>query len=144
MWAIIFFLFISITFGKDVCLKLSNDSGEDSYITQRIYYLLKTTLLEAGYRLSCSEKAQNIYVSISYTERPISLSQKQRVSTYILNLSLRVNDREFYSSIPYSVNPSLGELPRRRAAEELFGRIKLNILEYFIELKKHAGNTEGD
>lgn len=131
-------LFISLTFGKEICLDL-RDRGEDPYVAERLYYHLRNLFLEAGLTLSCSDKSQKMYAEVSYSETPISISPKQRVSNYIFYLKVRLNDREFISSAPYSVNSSYGEIPRRKAVDEAFGRMKLSVLEYALELKKHAG-----
>ena len=139
MWLLIFVIFISVTFGGEICLKL-HSSNEDPYVSHRIYHHLKNLFLETGFNLSCRDKAQKVNVEISYSETPISVSSRQRVSSYILHLRVRLNDKEFSGSVPYSVNASYGEIPRRKAIEEAFGRIKLNILEYLLELKKHAGD----
>ena len=139
MWLLSFFLFISVTFGEVVCLEFSN-RGEDPYIAHRLYHYMKNLFLEAGFKFSCSEEAKKMKVEISYSETPISVSSRQRVSSYILHMQIKLDEKTFNSSVPYSVNASYGEIPRRRAVEEAFGRIKLNILEYLLELKKHAGD----
>ena len=123
-----FLIFISFTFGGEVCLKFNN-LGVDPYIAHRMYHHIKNLFLEAGFRLSCSGNTERMSVEISYSETPISVSSRQRVSSYILSLRVRLNEKTFSSSVPYSVNASYGEIPRRRAIEEAFGRIKLNILD---------------
>jgi len=132
-------LFISITFGGEICLDLK-DLGEDPYVAQRLYYHLRNLFLEAGFTLSCSDKAQKMYAEFSYSETPISISPKQRVSSYIFYLKVRLNDREFTSSAPYFVNSSYGEIPKRKAVDEAFGKMKLSVLEYALELKKHESS----
>ena len=140
MRLLILLLLISVTFGEEICLKMAKSADEDSYVAHRVYHKLKNLFLEAGFKLACTENAKRIYIAVSYSETPISLSSRQRVSSYILYLRVHLNDRKFTGSIPYSVNASYGEIPRRRAIEEAFDRIKLNILEYLLELKKHAGD----
>jgi len=132
-------LFISLTFGGEICLDLK-DRGEDPYVAQRLYHHLRNLFLEAGFTLSCSDKSKKMYAEVSYSETPISISPKQRVSSYIFYLKVRLNDREFMSSAPYSVNSSYGEIPRRKAVDEAFGKMKLSILEYALELKKHESS----
>ena len=134
-----FLLLISITFGGEICLKL-HSSGEDPYIAHRAYHHIKNLFLESGFTLSCERNAKKVNVDVSYTDVPISVSSRQRVSSYNLFLKVLINDREFVSSVPYFVNASLGEIQRRKAVDEAFSRIKLNILEYLLELKKHAGD----
>ena len=138
MWLLIWFFLITVTFGEEICLKF-HDSGEDPYVAHRIYHHIKNLFLEAGFKFSCSKNTNKVNVEVSYSETPISVSSRQRVSSYILHLHIKLNEKSFSSSVPYSVNASYGEIPRRKAIEEAFGRIKLNLLEYLLELKKHAG-----
>ncbi len=139
MWLLIWFFLISVAFGGEICLKF-HGSGEDPYVAHRVYHHIKNLFLETGFKFSCYKTTDKVSVEVSYSETPISVSSRQRVSSYILHLHIKLNEKSFSSSVPYSVNASYGEIPRRKAIEEAFGRIKLNILEYLLELKKHAGD----
>ncbi len=143
MWVLILLLLISDAFGKEICLNLTKSTAEDPYVTHRVYNQLKNLFLETGFKLSCTENAEKVNVTVSYSEIPISISSRQRVSSYMFYLKIHLNDKVFSSSVPYSVNASYGEIPRKKAVEESFGRIKLNLLEYLLELRKYA-DDRGD
>lgn len=139
MWLLSFLLLISIVYSQDVCLNLK-ESGEDPYITNRLYHHIKNLFLEAGFHISCVHSAEKVNLGISYNEAPISVSARQRVSSYILHLKIRLNGKEFRGSVPYSVKASYGEISRRNAVEEVFSRMKLDLLEYILELKRNASS----
>ncbi|GAB6066339.1 hypothetical protein JCM9492_14320 [Aquifex pyrophilus] len=136
---LVFFL-LSFLFAKELCLDFNIDT-EDSYVNKRIAQYVERFALESGFELSCSEKSLNLSVSASFSERSVAISPKQRVSTYLFSLSIRIGSESFSTSVPYSLpSGALGELPRRKALEEAIQRLKLPIIKYFTEL--YAGKRE--
>ncbi|HID66521.1 MAG TPA: hypothetical protein EYP32_07000 [Aquificaceae bacterium] len=130
----IFFLF-SLAFSKEMCLDFSEIDLEDPYVKKAVIQKLEQYAIESGFILKCSESSKRIKVFVSYSEKAISISARQRVSTYIFSLNIQIGDESFSSSVPYSLpSGALAELPRRKALEEMMGRLKLPIIKYFSEI----------
>ncbi|NPA33100.1 MAG: hypothetical protein GXO04_05690 [Aquificae bacterium] len=127
-------LLSSFVFALEVCLDFSSKT-EDPFVNKLIVSKIESFALESGLKLSCSEGSLKIPVSFSFSERPLSISSRQRVSSYILSLSLNIGSENFSASVPYSLpSGAFAELPRRKAVDELLSRLKLPILKYFSEI----------
>ncbi|AAC06573.1 hypothetical protein [Aquifex aeolicus] len=119
-------------FAKEVCLDFSEIDTDDPYVKQAIIRKVEEYVLEAGFKVKCTENTLRIKVRANYREVPSTISARQRVSSYTLYLSVSLGEESFSASVPYSLpSGSLAELPRRKALEEAFSRIKLHIIKYF-------------
>ena len=132
--------FISLAFSQEVCLKV-NVYSDDPYLKQRAISRIKQIALESGFKLRCSENSKIVKAYIKISETPLSLSPRQRVSSYNLNLFIKLNGEKISTSVPYSLPyGGIAELPRRKAIEEAFERIRLRILDFFLKFKRRKEN----
>lgn len=105
---------------------------DDPYVKQIVIRKIEEYALEAGFKIRCKRNTPRIKVKANLREVPTTISAKQRVSSYTLYLSISLGEESFSASVPYSLPyGSLAELPRRKALEEAFSRIKLHIIKYF-------------
>ncbi|RMH08688.1 MAG: hypothetical protein D6699_00630, partial [Aquificota bacterium] len=107
---------------------------------------LEKALLESGHKLSCSQGSVALFPKVeSLKETPIAYSPQQRVSAYSLEMTVRVKagtqDMTFSAVVPYSQpTGGVGDLPRRRAIEDAFGIIYLDMVENFKRRFGHVHN----
>ncbi|RUM29436.1 MAG: hypothetical protein DSY42_06560 [Aquifex sp.] len=138
---IVIFFLLSFSFSKEICLDFSEVDLEDPYVKKAVIQKLEQYAMESGFTLTCTESSKRIKVFVNYSEKAISISARQRVSTYIFSLNIRIGSESFSSSVPYSLpSGALAELPRRKALEEIMKRLKLPIIKYFSEI--YLGKTK--
>jgi len=125
-------LFPLILFAKEVCLDFSDMELEDPYVKQAVIKKVEEYALEAGLKIKCSVGIPRIKVTADFKEIPSTISAKQRVSSYTLHLRINLGEESFSASVPYSLpSGALAELPKRKALEEAFTRIKLHLIKFF-------------
>ncbi|NPB06927.1 MAG: hypothetical protein GXO03_04900 [Aquificae bacterium] len=131
-------------FAQELCLTVKG-SFPDPYARLVVTKKLRETALEAGYALGCGPNARKLELRAEVNERPLVVSGLQRVSTYLLKLTVKTPQESFSASVPYRLAyGGEAELPRRRALEEAFRRLKLRLLDYLFKLKKHEGSPKAD
>jgi len=135
-------LLFGFAFGLEVCPRW-NIRLPDPYGAQLVKEKITEYLLESGLELSCKEGSKALGIEVSSKERGLSISPRQRVSTYLLTLKVKVGGESFSASVPYSQSSGgLGELPRREALAEALQRLKLQLIDYFFRIQKDEGRRE--
>ena len=141
MLPIVLFLIAFLTaYGKEVCPKVENDT-EEPYLSYALLRTLEKALLELGYSPVCREGREIVFLKvINFEEKPIAITPEQRVSSYLLtvSLSLKVKDEEekITSSVPYRLPyGGLGDIPRREAVDDLVDKIYTIILKSLRRLE---------
>ncbi len=136
MAVFLIFLLLSVSFARDYCLQAVENPYGEPYIDYAFRRAVERAVLEAGGRLSCKEGSKRVRLKVeSLKETPIAFTPQQRVSSYNLELKLSLQVEEekkgFSVALPYSQpTGGLGDLPRRKAVDDAFGIIYLQILEF--------------
>ncbi len=125
----------SLVLSGDFCIRgVENDTNEP-YLSYALLRTVEKAILESGGRLNCRGKAEEVSVRVvRFEEKPISYTPRQRVNSYNLYLTfeVRVGERKFSLSgvVPYSLpSGGLGDIPRRKAIDDLLDKIYWNILQ---------------
>ncbi|HIP42429.1 MAG TPA: hypothetical protein EYG91_00615 [Aquifex aeolicus] len=136
MWLlIVIFFLLGFSFSKEICFDFSGINSEDPYVRKAVIQKLEQYAMESGFTLACTESSKRIEVFANYSEKAVSISARQRISIYIFSLNIRIGNKSFSSSVPYSLpSGALAELPRRKALEEVIERLKLPIIKYLSEI----------
>ncbi len=135
MWLTIAILVPAIAFANAFCVKVERDPYRDPYLGLAVLKTIERAVIESGLAVSCDDSAKDLNVRIvSFREVPIAFTPDQRVSVYNLSLTLKVTagSRQFTvsGSVPYSLpTGGLGDIPRRKAIDDLLDKLYLNILE---------------
>ncbi|RLJ71160.1 hypothetical protein BCF55_1458 [Hydrogenivirga caldilitoris] len=128
-------LYFSLVFSEPFCIKGVENDTREPYLNYALLKTVEKAVLEIGGELRCEGDAKGILIRIkNFKETPIAYTPQQRVSSYNLNLSFEVvvGDRSFSLSgvVPYSlVSGGLGDIPRRRAIDDLLDKIYLDLLQ---------------
>jgi hypothetical protein len=134
MWFIGALLLISLAYAETFCIEVENETNEP-YLSYAVMKFVEKAVLESGATLSCKEDHKNLRVRIvRFKETPIAYTPEQRVSSYNLSLSLKLEleGREFTlsGSVPYTLpTGGLGDIPRRKAIDDLLDKIYWNLLQ---------------
>ncbi len=135
MWLIIV-LFISLSWANEFCIEKIENETNEPYLSYALQKAVERALIENGHKLSC-ERGKKVYLRVkNFREIPIAYTPQQRVSSYNLtvNVEIEVDGEKITigSTVPYSLLPtSYGDIPRRRAIDELIDKIYLRLLESF-------------
>ncbi len=142
MWfLVIHALIVGLSFGQKLCLEEVKGIGEDPYVEYSLRKTVEKAFLESGYLLSCEEKSLRAVVRvIHFGEVPIAYTPKQRISSYNLTLrfEIKINGRILIAggSVPYSIPfGGYGDIPRRKAVDDLLDKIYLDLLREIRRLK---------
>jgi hypothetical protein len=136
------FILLSWAQAHDLCIRPVENPYGEPYLSYAFRKNLERAVLESGGRLRCSEGSQVILPRVKlFKETPIAYTPQQRVSAYTLELKLSLlwnaEEREFLATVPYSQpTGGLGDIPRRKAIEEAFGIIYLDMLQHIKRRSK--------
>jgi hypothetical protein len=128
-------LTFSLAFGDVFCIRLERDPYRDPYLSFAVLRTVERAVIESGHSINCEGGHRDLRVKVvSFREVPIAYTPEQRVSAYnlLLTISLRVWGKEFRlgGAVPYSLpTGGLGDVPRRKAIDDLLDKLYLNILE---------------
>lgn len=128
---------IGLTFSAVFCVKPVENPYKDPYINYALRKKLEHALLESGHKVSCEENAFSVIPVIKeLRETPIAYTPYQRVSAYNLTLSIALKDgkeeKDFSFTVPYNLpTGGLGDLPRRRAIDDILDIIYIEFVQYF-------------
>jgi hypothetical protein len=134
---IIYLSFVSLTFSAVFCIKPVENPYRDPYINYRLQKNLEDAVLESGHKVSCKEHTFTIVPIIKeLKETPVGYTSYQRVSAYNLTLSVALKDgkeeKDFSFTVTYSLpTGSLGDLPRRKAIDNILDIIYIEFVQYF-------------
>ncbi|WP_448584304.1 hypothetical protein [Thermocrinis sp.] len=143
-WLIIKLLFVSFSFGVDVCIKHLKNPFPEPYLTYTLRHTIERAFLQAEVRLSCTENAQEVEVVVlELKDDPIGFSPFQRVNVYQLSLSFNLKFKEEEKNYSVKVSYSLpsgaeGDRSRRFAINDALNIIYPKLLEDLIRRYKHA------
>jgi len=124
-------------FSKELCIKEVENDTNEPYLSYALLKTLEKAILESGGSLGCSEDSTGVYVRITnFKETPIAYTPAQRVSSYNLSVSfsVRVGEHSFSlgGTVPYSLpSGGFGDIPRRKAIDDLLDKIYWNLLQNF-------------
>ncbi|EDP75257.1 hypothetical protein [Hydrogenivirga sp. 128-5-R1-1] len=124
-------------FSQELCIKEVENDTNEPYLSYALLRTIEKAILESGWKLGCKKGSTEVYVRItSFKETPIAYTPAQRVSSYNLSVSfsVRVGERSFSlaGTVPYSLpSGGLGDIPRRRAIDDLLDKIYWNLLQNF-------------
>ncbi len=122
-------------FAQTFCVREVLNSTDEPYLSYSLLRIVERALLENGYELGCEGSFNEIGLKVKeFKEIPIAYTPEQRVSSYnlILSVELKVNgeDHTLRSFVPYDLPyGGLGDVPRRRAIDDLLDKIYIEILE---------------
>lgn len=125
---------ITSAFAEVYCIKEINNNTNEPYLSYAILRAVEQAILQSGGSIECVQDSKSLVVSVvSFRNIPIAYTPSQRVSAYNLSVRLhvRVNGRDFTLSgtVPYSVPSGTGDIPRRRAIDDLLDTIYWSLLE---------------
>ncbi len=135
-------LLLSLTFSADFCIKGIQNPYPEPYASYTFRKILEKAVLETGNRINCKSDAKRLEPQIELLkETPIAFTPEQRVSAYNLEVKVSLNTdkakKTFSTTVSYSQpSGSLGDLPRRRAIEDAFGVIYIDILEFIKQSRE--------
>ncbi|MDQ7038547.1 MAG: hypothetical protein Q9N26_05050 [Aquificota bacterium] len=144
MWLIVLAL-PAVLFGKTYCVEVERDPYRDPYLGFAVLRTVERAVVESGNSLGCGKGSRMLRVRVvSFREVPIAFTPDQRVSAYSLYLTLRVEaGKETFTlkgTVPYSQpTGGLGDIPRRRAIDDILDKLYLNLLE-----KLRGGGEDAD
>ena len=130
-------LSMGIAFSSAFCIKSVENPYRDPYINYALRKKLEDAILESGNTLDCKEDAIVILPIVKeLKETPIAYSPYQRVNAYNLTLKVAIKDgkeeRDFSFTVPYNLpTGGLGDLPRRKAIDDILGIIYIELVQYF-------------
>lgn len=134
MWWLIPFLLLNFSFSQTLCIRDVENETNEPYLSYALLKTMEKAILESGYSLKCPEGEVVKVRVVEFRENPIAYTPSQRVSSY--NLTLRIDveiGKKRFSvggTVPYSLpSGSLGDIPRRKAIDDLLDKIYLEILE---------------
>jgi len=133
-------IFFSFAFSEGLCIKEVHNPYSEVYLSYVFRKNVEKLVLESGYKIYCGEGSKEIKPEVElFKEHPIAYTPQQRVSAY--NLELRVSlaldgkKKSFSVFVPYTQQGGMvGDLPRRKAIEEAFRIIYIDMLE-FIKMR---------
>ncbi len=134
-WIIIGFLLFWGAFGKSVCIEKVNNGFNEPYLSYALTRMIEKALIESGRKPGCHPGSVPVTVSVlEFEEIPIAYTPQQRVSSYNLMLKIRVElgKEEFVleNFVPYYLPyGGMGDLPRRKAIDDLLDKIYLELLQ---------------
>ncbi len=141
MWRLIFSFIITPALAGVFCIeKVENDTNEP-YLSYALLKMAERAILESGGELSCEVSSKRVRVRvIDFREIPLAYSPSQRVNSYNLYLSFEVSvggsSFSVGGSVPYSLpTGSLGDVPRRKAIDDLVDKIYFEVLKNFRRLE---------
>ena len=117
------------------CVEIEGDRYRDPYLSYALLRTVERAVVESGHTLHCGEGSKTLRVEIlSFGEKPIAYTPQQRVSTYSLDVRVRLSTEgesfTVFTSVPYAIpGGSEGDIPRRRAIDDLLDKLYLNILK---------------
>ena len=135
MKALVLSLLPVFVFANTYCIKDIENPSDDPYLEYALLKAVERAIIETGNRLSCGEEYDPVRLIVTKFEQvPIAYTAEQRINLYNLSISLRVvlGERSFTvrSTVPYSLpSGSSGDLPRRRAIDDLTDKIYSYILQ---------------
>ncbi len=135
MWFLILLFSASLLWAEVFCVEDVENNTNEPYLSYSLLKVVEEAILENGHQISCDRKSKKVKVRIKrFQEVPIAYTPEQRVSSYNLFLSveLEVNGQKhsFSSSVPYTLPyGGLGDIPRRKAIDDLLDKIYLEILK---------------
>jgi len=124
-----------IAVAQTYCIREIENPSDDPYLEYALIKAVERAIIETGNRLSCKEDYDPVKLVITRFEQiPIAYTAEQRINLYNLSLVLRVNlgEKAFTvsSTVPYSLpSGSSGDLPRRKAIDDLTDKIYSYILQ---------------
>jgi len=124
----------AVAFSRSFCIEEVENSTADPYITYSLQRTVEKAFLENGYELSCEGNPHKVRIRISsFEETPIAYTPAQRVSSYnlILRAEVRINGKSISigGAVPYTLpSGGYGDLPRRKAVDDLLDKIYLDLL----------------
>ena len=151
MQILILFLLAGTVFAQTFCIKDVRNETNEPYLSYSLLRIVERALLENGYEVDCDGSFSKIELRVKeFKEIPIAYTPEQRVSSYnlILSVELKVNgkDHTLRSFVPYDLPyGGLGDLPRRKAIDDLLDKIYIDILEILRRWKdadKHRDQQE--
>lgn len=120
---------------EPVCIEGISNPSDDPYLEYAVLRAVERALIESGYEVSCGEGSSSSSLTIvSFQEVPIAYTPEQRINLYNLTLRLKVliGEKVFTvgATVPYSLpSGSSGDIPRRRAIDDLTDKIYSYILQ---------------
>lgn len=129
------FLSLGLISAQPICIEWSSLPRSEPYLHYALLRSVEKAVLESGYSLGCDGEYEKLSVKVrKFEEVPIAYTPAQRVSVYNLILSLEAvkgNERFIFTvSVPYSLpSGGLGDLPRRKAIDDLLDKIYLRMVE---------------
>ena len=135
MWFLILLLSTGVLWAGVFCIEEVENDTKEPYLSYSLLKVVEEAILENGHRISCDRMSKKVKVRVKkFEEIPIAYTPEQRVSSYNLFLSveLEVNGQKhsFSSSVPYTLPyGGLGDIPRRKAIDDLLDKIYLEILK---------------
>lgn len=124
-----------IAVAQTYCIREIENPSDDPYLEYALIKAVERAIIETGNRLSCKEDYDPVKLVVTRFEQiPIAYTAEQRINLYNLSLVLRVNlgEKAFTvsSTVPYSLpSGSSGDLPRRKAIDDLTDKIYSYILQ---------------
>ncbi|MDQ7082791.1 MAG: hypothetical protein Q9N34_07455 [Aquificota bacterium] len=141
MWRLIFSLIVTPALAGVFCIEEVENETNEPYLSYALLKMVERAILESGGKLSCKNGSDRVRISIrDFRETPLAYSPSQRVSSYILSLyfevSVKENSFSVSGSVPYSLpTGGLGDLPRRKAIDDLVDKIYFEVLKNFRRLE---------
>ncbi len=126
---------LSYANGKEFCIKDVRNEFNEPYLSYALIRTVERAVIEMGGVLDCDESSVPVLIKVeSFRETPIAYTPDQRVSSYILSLGIRIRvDKRDFSlrgTVPYSLpSGAFGDIPRRKAIDDLLDKIYLKLLE---------------
>jgi len=137
-------LLVGISFGKEFCIEEVDNDFNEPYLSYALLRIMERAVLETGGNIACSQNSIRVRLTVKdFREIPIAYTPSQRVRSYNLSISFEVDidgkRHLFRGTVPYSLPfGGYGDIPRRKAIDDLLDKIYLNILKFLMGGKNDA------
>ena len=124
-----------LSFSADFCFKSIENPYPEPYVNLALRKRIEMAILESGGTLKCADNSKDVSVIVKdFREEPIAYTAFQRVNFYSLTLSITLNidnkEKTYTQTVSYpQPSGSLGNIPRRRAIDDIVSIIYLEIVQ---------------